>query len=57
MSDKAAADAKKRGTTQKAKDAEEALARKKAEEARIAAEKAELARKAAEAKHAEVERN
>ena len=56
LSDKAVADAKKEAQLKKAKDAEEALARKKAEEARIAAEKAELARKAAEAKHAEVER-
>lgn len=56
LSDKAAADVKKEAQLKKAKDAEEALARKKAEEARIAAEKAELARKAAEAKHAEVER-
>ena len=56
LSNKAVADAKKEGQLKKAKDAEEVLARKKAEEARVAAEKAELARKAAEAKHAEVER-
>lgn len=56
LSDKAVADAKKEAQLKKAKDMEEALARKKAEEARLAAEKAELARKAAEAKHAEVER-
>lgn len=56
LSNKAVADAKKEGQLKKAKDAEEVLARKKAEEARLAAEKAELARKAAEAKHAEVER-
>lgn len=56
LSDKAVADAKKEAQLKKAKDAEEALARKKAEETRLAAEKAELARKAAEAKHAELER-
>ena len=56
LSDKAVADVKKEAQLKKAKDEKEALARKKAEEARLAAEKAEMLRKAAEAKHAEIER-